>query len=117
MIWKIVYMTFNITSLMNITNIFGNWLNGVDKKKAKPTLELEFVLCYGRYGMCAMIASLTKQNFHHFCRLFQWLPIGSICGPICAQRRSALLWILGATDWQRLHGISTASTVGVLIED
>jgi hypothetical protein len=49
MIWKIVYMTFNITSLMNITNIFGNWLNGVDKKKAKPTLELEFVLCYRRY--------------------------------------------------------------------
>ena len=31
-IWRIVHMTFNITPPTNITNLFGNWLNGVSKE-------------------------------------------------------------------------------------
>jgi hypothetical protein len=45
MIWMIVYMTFNITAPMNITNLFGNWLNGVDKKSKTHI----------RVGVCALL--------------------------------------------------------------
>jgi hypothetical protein len=45
MIWRIVYMTFNITAPMNITNLFGNWLNGVDKKSKTHI----------RVGVCALL--------------------------------------------------------------
>jgi hypothetical protein len=31
-LWRIIYMTFNITPPSNITNLFENWLNGVAKK-------------------------------------------------------------------------------------
>jgi hypothetical protein len=31
-LWRIIFMTFNITPPSNIRNLFGNWLNGVDKK-------------------------------------------------------------------------------------
>jgi hypothetical protein len=30
-IWRMIYFTYNISPLSNITNIFGNWLNGVPK--------------------------------------------------------------------------------------
>ena len=29
--WRMVYMTYNITPPTRITNLFGNWLRGVDK--------------------------------------------------------------------------------------
>jgi hypothetical protein len=32
MVWRVVYMTFNISPPANITNLFGNWLAGVPKK-------------------------------------------------------------------------------------
>jgi hypothetical protein len=31
-LWRIIYMTFNIPAPSNVTNLFGNWLNGVQKK-------------------------------------------------------------------------------------
>jgi hypothetical protein len=30
-VWRMVYFTFNIPPPTNITNMFSNWLNGVDK--------------------------------------------------------------------------------------
>ena len=30
-IWRLVHFTFSITPPMNVTNLFGTWLNGVDK--------------------------------------------------------------------------------------
>ena len=30
-VWAIVYSTYNIPPLTNITNMFGNWLNEIDK--------------------------------------------------------------------------------------
>lgn len=83
MIWRIVYMAFNIRQPSNITNLFGNWLNGVAKKE-KSHIEFMCVLCFGRYEMCVMVVSLTKKKAsHHFCRLFLWLCIGSICTRLC----------------------------------
>jgi hypothetical protein len=30
-VWRMIYFTYNIPPPTNITNMFGNWLNGVDR--------------------------------------------------------------------------------------
>jgi hypothetical protein len=30
LVWRVVHFTFSIPPLINITNLFGNWLNGID---------------------------------------------------------------------------------------
>jgi hypothetical protein len=32
LLWRMVYFSFDLPPSANITNMFGNWLNGVDKK-------------------------------------------------------------------------------------
>jgi hypothetical protein len=32
LVWRVVYVTYDIPPASNITNIFRNWLNGIDKK-------------------------------------------------------------------------------------
>jgi hypothetical protein len=32
LVWRVVYFIFNIPPPNNITYLFGNWLNGIDKK-------------------------------------------------------------------------------------
>ena len=44
-IWRIVHMNFNITPPTSITNLFGNWLNGV-RKRDKTQI---------RVGVCALL--------------------------------------------------------------
>jgi hypothetical protein len=33
-IWRIVYMTFSISPPANVSNLFGNWLSGIAKKRS-----------------------------------------------------------------------------------
>jgi hypothetical protein len=70
-------MSFGISLPKNVLNLFGDWLHGLDKKKAK--LELAFVLFYGQHGMSEMILSLTNQNMLPFYRSFLSLCIGPPC--------------------------------------
>ena len=47
-VWRIVYFTYNIPPPSNTTNMFGNWLNGVDQDtKARI-----------RIGICALLWAL-----------------------------------------------------------
>jgi hypothetical protein len=43
LVWRVVHFTFNIPPPMNIINLFGNWLNGIDKKQRNES-TLGFVL-------------------------------------------------------------------------
>jgi hypothetical protein len=44
LVWRVIQYTFNIPPPTNVTNMFGNWLNGVEKKdKARI-----------RIGICAL---------------------------------------------------------------
>jgi hypothetical protein len=98
LIWKIVYMTFNIPPPLNITNLFGKWLNGVNKK-VKLTLELEYMLCFGQYGRCEIIAFLTKKKVSIIFAGYSFgYPLDPYVVLSSVQRRSVLPWILGATD-------------------
>ena len=45
MVWRIVFMAFNIKPPCSIANLFGNWLHGVDKKEKVQI----------RVGTCALL--------------------------------------------------------------
>jgi hypothetical protein len=45
LIWRTIQFTFNIPPPANVTNMFGNWLNGVDKRSKEQI----------RTGICALM--------------------------------------------------------------
>jgi fructose-specific phosphotransferase system IIC component len=48
LIWRTIQFTFNIPPLANVTNMFGNWLNGVDKKNKNNV----------RIGICSLMLAI-----------------------------------------------------------
>jgi hypothetical protein len=43
-IWRMIYLTYNLPPLANVTNMFGNWLNGVNKQdKARIRIGISAV--------------------------------------------------------------------------
>jgi hypothetical protein len=71
LIWRLVFFTFNITQPTNCTNMFGNWLNGIDRDiKARI-----------RVGTCAIVWSLwncrnditfNKKGTAHFLQVIRY---------------------------------------------
>jgi hypothetical protein len=68
-IWRIVHMTFNIPPPANVSNLFGNWLNGVTKKNKGHI----------RVGVCALLWAIwnvrndfifNKKNFPSFLQVY-----------------------------------------------
>ena len=113
-VWCIVHMTFGISPPKNTRNLFGNWLNGVDKR----------VKGHIRVGICALLWAMwhvrndltfnkSKQPF--FCRSFPLLLTGPVRGYVSSRRGSARTWIFGATVWRRLHMIYSAGAASSLI--
>jgi hypothetical protein len=100
-IWCMIYFTYNIPSSANITNMFDNWLNGIDILKLE--FALAFLLCVGQYGIAKTILSLTNKMVLIFCRLSEWLRIGFIYGPTSFRRIKRNLWILDTTSWWLLE--------------
>ena len=46
MIWRIIHISFALPPPISVTNMFGNWLNGIDKKtKAKIRIGIS-ALCW-----------------------------------------------------------------------
>jgi hypothetical protein len=45
-LWRMVYFTFDLPPPTNITNMFGNWLNGVDKKSKERIRSGVSALCW-----------------------------------------------------------------------
>jgi hypothetical protein len=45
LVWRVVHFTYNIPPPTNVNNLFGNWLNGIDKK-TKVRI---------RVGVCALV--------------------------------------------------------------
>ena len=59
-IWRLIHFTFNISPPTNITNMFGNWLAGVDKQTKARIRILACVLLFGQFGTAVMILFLTR---------------------------------------------------------
>jgi hypothetical protein len=111
LIWRTIQFTINIPPPANVTSMFENWLNGVEKN-LKRIVERVFVLLCGLYGMVVTILYLTKVEMLIFYRLFE-----STSGPIYSRRRSGRIRILDAFIWRRLHRISTIRMAGGFLEE
>lgn len=59
-----------------------------------------------------MILFLTRLELLIFCRLSSGPLTGSVCGLVFSLWTNGSLWILGATVWRRLLGISSAEVDG-----
>jgi hypothetical protein len=42
LIWRTIQYIFNVSPLANVTNMIGNWLNGVDKNPRNKSVQLCF---------------------------------------------------------------------------
>ena len=63
-IWTVVYSTYNITPPVNVTNMFGNWLNGVEKKtKARIRIGVA-AICWSIWNCRNNIIFNRARNFH-----------------------------------------------------
>ena len=54
-IWRLIHFTFNITPPANMTNLFGRWLNGIDKVTKSRI----------RMGVCAILWAILKGSYGH----------------------------------------------------
>jgi hypothetical protein len=53
LLWRVIYFTFNIPAPTNIKNLFGKWLNGIDKVVKERI----------RIGVCALLWAIWNcQN-------------------------------------------------------
>jgi hypothetical protein len=72
MIWRIIFMTFNIPPPQNITNMFENWLHEVPKKDK----------AHIRVGVCVVLWAIWKVrndcifNINKFPIIFIGYPFG-----------------------------------------
>jgi hypothetical protein len=100
-VWSIVRMALNISPPLNINNLFGTWLNGLPKTEKVHirvgTYAISWAIWHVRNDFI-----FNKSHFPlFFYRLFLWLSIGSVYGPISNLRSAVRTWIFGATVWQR----------------
>jgi hypothetical protein len=55
LIWRLIHLTFDSSPPMNVTNLFGNWLNNFDKKDVEQI----------RVGVCAIVWALRNARNDH----------------------------------------------------
>jgi hypothetical protein len=98
LVWRIVYFTYNIPPPSNVTNVFGNWLNVVDKKtKARIRVGLcALIWDFGQFGIDEMMWFLTELPNQISCRLSTELLYQFTCSPTSFIWSSESLWILDA---------------------
>jgi hypothetical protein len=100
LIWRIIHITFGLAPPKKVTNLFGNWLKGIPKN---DLIQIRVSICAVIWTLWNIIndSMFNKLKNMISCRLFQWLPTGSVHGPISNKRSSERRWILGATVWRQ----------------
>jgi hypothetical protein len=95
-IWSVIQVTLTLYPSHNVTNIFGNWLNGIDYR-FKSILGWERLFLFGRYGYIEMIKCLTTKTLL-FCRLSTVVHIHYVYGHLYRGRR------IETYLWRSVHG-------------
>ena len=96
LVWRIVFSTYNIPPPTNITNMFGNWLNGIDKN-TKARIRIGVSALVWSIWNCRNNIVFNRKDSTNFCRLFIWRSTGYSYVVLCYQRISESSWLLDAT--------------------
>jgi hypothetical protein len=96
-IWPVIQVALTLYLPCNVTNIFGNWLNGIDHWFKKIILGRERLHLFDRYGYVEMIKCLTIKT-PLFCRLSTSIPILFVYG------RLYRVWRTATCLWRSIHG-------------
>jgi hypothetical protein len=95
-VWRMIYFAYNIPPPANISNMFGNWLNGVPKlDKIKNRIGIS-VVCWSIWRTRNDII-FNNHKGTNFCRLSSGRFTGFGFGLFCFRRPCARIWILVAT--------------------
>jgi hypothetical protein len=96
-----IYLTYDLPPPANITNMFGKWLNGVNKNdKALIRIGISTV-CWSIWTTRNDII-FYRQKGLIFCRLSDKQHTGFSNGLFFSRRISGRLWLLGATSYPGL---------------
>ena len=64
LIWRTINFTYDLPAPSNVTNMFGNWLNGVDRQ-SKDIIRIGVsALCWSIWRCRNDIIFNKKSNFH-----------------------------------------------------
>ena len=64
LVWRVVFCTYNIPPPTNVTNMFGNWLRGIDKKTKDRIRIGVSAICWSIWNCRNDIVFNRKDNFH-----------------------------------------------------
>jgi hypothetical protein len=107
-------MNFRTVPPKNITNLFWNWLHGVQKI---VKIQLRVGVCSLLWEMWHVRNDIIFKKLKH-ASFLQFIPLATNCTRtwLCLQwRRHAKTWILGATIWKWLLRVYYAGAADSLI--
>jgi hypothetical protein len=92
-LWRMLYFAYNITPPSNITNMFGNWLNGVDKSYKKSIRIGISALCWALWN-CRNDVIFNRSKGTNFLQVISlaahWIKLWSYLLPV-DQRESMVI--------------------------
>ena len=118
-IWRLVHFTFNIYPPTSIPNMFGSWLNGIDKgSKARIRIGIAAILC--ALWNCRNEIIFNKSSSTHYLQVIHkamyWTHLWSFLLPAdqrglmdtaCTRMLTVIRAIFNWGGWlqhRRLHG-------------
>jgi hypothetical protein len=95
-IWSVIQVTSKLYPPTSVTNIFGNWLHGIDLR-FRTLIRVGALVLVCRYGCVEMIRFLMIKIVLS-CRLSTDVPVFSVCGHLCNE------WRIASFLWRFVHG-------------
>lgn len=84
-IWRMIYFTHHITPPTSITNMFGNWLNGMERKNKARICVRVSALCWSIWT-CQNNIIFNKQSGSNFLYIISlaahWIHLWSLLLPV-----------------------------------
>ena len=102
LVWRVVFCTYNIPPPTNVTNMFGNWLNGMDTKTKDRIRIGVSAICWSIWNYRNNLFLTGNKLFMSY-RLSIWRCTGSSYGLSCCLWTSGTLWRLDARGFCGWH--------------
>jgi hypothetical protein len=96
LLWRTVNFTFDLPPPTNITNLFGNWLNGVDRQSKAFIRVGVSALCWSIWRTRNDLIFNKKQSFHYLqviLMVAHWVQLWALLSPEGLRDAMASGWL------------------------